>query len=223
MATIMACVPSSEGNGWMRRWHGRMAFPASRSRSTERGSPAGRRSRGSLSPRIRRPRSHALARDDAGDRAEHRDPVVAARVDRAAARPRRNAADREPVRLRLDVDADRRAAPSVTVSIRSVSFARSSSAPFTYGRAVRERARAAPRAAARRRGAAPPRARPASRRAACERTSRSATGSPADLPPVVDADARAHPLEHVEQAGARRADVDALDHELRAGEQRRRR
>src|SRR4051812_45891112 len=48
----------------------------------------------------------ALPRADACDGAEHRDAVVAARVDDAAARPRRNAADRVAVGLRLDVNAE---------------------------------------------------------------------------------------------------------------------
>ena len=49
----------------------------------------------------------ALAGDEPRDRAEHRDPVVAARVDRAAAQPRRDAADVEAVRGRADVRAER--------------------------------------------------------------------------------------------------------------------
>ena len=43
----------------------------------------------------------------------------------------------------------------------------------------------------------------------------------ADPPPVEDGDVGAHPLEHVEQAGAPRVQVDAVHGQLRAGEQRR--
>src|SRR4051794_35941374 len=49
---------------------------------------------------------NALARDEARDRAEHRDPVVAVRVDAAAARACRRPAHDEAVGLRLDADAD---------------------------------------------------------------------------------------------------------------------
>ena len=49
----------------------------------------------------------ALAGDEPGHRAEHRDPVVASRVDRAAAQPCRHAAHLEAVRRRPDVRAER--------------------------------------------------------------------------------------------------------------------
>ena len=48
---------------------------------------------GKLTPTASAPSiAHALARDEAGDRAEHRDAVVAAAVDPAAAEPCRDAA-----------------------------------------------------------------------------------------------------------------------------------
>src|SRR4051812_20173954 len=49
---------------------------------------------------------NALARDEACDRAEHRDPMVAVRVDAAAARAGRRPAHDEAIGLRLDADAD---------------------------------------------------------------------------------------------------------------------
>ena len=119
----------------------------------------------------------AFSRDEAGDRAEHRDPVVAVRVDRAARGSARDAADHEAVGV-ARMCAPRRAAPSVTVSIRSVSFARSSAAPRTTlsPRAIHgERAR---RAAARRRAAAPRRRRSSCAASSAGLMSRSATGSP---------------------------------------------
>ena len=48
----------------------------------------------------------ALARGDTGDRAEHREAMVAARVDDTAAQPCRNASDPEAVARRPDVTAD---------------------------------------------------------------------------------------------------------------------
>src|SRR5262249_48037394 len=50
---------------------------------------------------------HRLARDDPRDGGEHREPVVAERVDRAAARTCRHAADHEAVGAALDMGADR--------------------------------------------------------------------------------------------------------------------
>ena len=68
-----------------------------------------------------------LARGQTGDRAEHRDPVIAVGVDRAAAQAAA-ALDRDPVRARLDLSAERAAAPSLTAAIRSDSLRRSSAA-----------------------------------------------------------------------------------------------
>ena len=48
----------------------------------------------------------ALARGDAGDRAEHRQAMVSPRVDDPAAKSRRDAPDPEPVPGRADVPAD---------------------------------------------------------------------------------------------------------------------
>ena len=76
--------------------------------------------------------------------------------------------------------------------------------------------RAARRAAARRRAAAPRRLRSSSPTSSAERTSRSPAGSPPIRAPVEDGDARAHPLEHVEQAGAARVEVDAVDRAARS-------
>src|SRR5581483_12490536 len=50
---------------------------------------------------------HTLAGGESCDRAEHRDPVVAARVHAAAAQPRRDAGDRPPVGLRVDPGSER--------------------------------------------------------------------------------------------------------------------
>ena len=47
-----------------------------------------------------------------------------------------------------------------------------------------------------------------------------AGGLAADAAAVVDRDVRAHPLEHVEQAGAPRVQVDAVDVQLGAGDER---
>ena len=167
--------------------------------------------------------SHPLPRDEPGDRAEHRDPVVAAGVDGAAApEPRRDAADaRSRPAVAADVGAERCAAPSTTASIRSVSFARSSSAPRTRCRRARmhgeqgeerqlvDQQRHLGRADRRRRRARTAGSR--GRRPARRRSRRR-------LKTVM---LRAHPLEHVEQAGAARVQADAVDRQLRAGEQRR--
>ena len=81
----------------------------------------------------------ALARRQPGDRSQHREPVVAGRVERAAAQPSR-ALDREAVRARLDLARRAPRRPSTTVAIRSDSLWRSSSAPATTVVALGERA-----------------------------------------------------------------------------------
>ncbi len=169
--------------------------------------------------RLRALDPHAGARDDAGDRAEHCDPMVAARLDLPTRRPGRHAPHPEPVVARPRSALRGRAARSVTVSIRSVSFSRSSCAPRTR---LSPRAIAATRA---KRGNSSIRpgtsagSTSVATRSACS-TSMSATGSPPDAATVVERDPRAHPLEHVQQADPGRVDADAVQPEARARQQR---
>ena len=164
---------------------------ASRSRRRTRW-PAGRRSRGSLSPPIRRPRS---ARPRARRR---RRPRRASRCGGRRARrscrraAARHAADREAVRRRRAMRTPIARSASVTVSMRSVSFARSSSAPLTSRRRRARTRRAARRAAARRRAAAPPRPRSRVATSGCASDLDVADGSPATVPRV-EARRRARP------------------------------
>ena len=140
-------------------------------------------------PARRRPRSRRASRS--GGRRRRRS-------CRRAAAPGRRGPTKPSGRASMCTPIARSAV--VTVSIRSVSFARSSSAPVTRVVAVRERAEQRderqlvdePRHLAR--------ARSSSRRAASPATSRSATASPATVRRLKIADARAHPLEHVEEA-----------------------
>ena len=186
-------------------------------------SPGGRRNRGSLSPRIRRPRS---GRPRARRRRRSR------RASRSGGRrPRRSSrragASGTPRTAKPSGVAPRSATPiarsaSVTVSIRSLSFARSSSAPLDVGRAVRERAEQRERAAARRRGAAPPSRLILVATSGCADDLDVADQLARDAAVCVDADARAHPLEHVEDPGPARVQADVVDGERRAGQQRRR-
>ena len=159
----------------------------------------------------------ALARDEPGDRAEHRDPVVAARVERAAARAAAGRRGRaKPSSVRADARAER---------------AQRRRRPPRSGRSPS-------RAARRRRGRRCRRARSAAASAksgsssTSSGTSRAARSScatscagrdlevaarlAADPAAVEDGDARAHPLEHVEEAGAARVQVDAVDRSARS-------
>ena len=80
--------------------------------------------------RLRALEPHALARGDARDRAEHRDAVVAGRVDRAAARAgSERRGSKKPSGARLDAARRSPRSAATVVSMRSDSFARSSSAP----------------------------------------------------------------------------------------------
>ena len=122
----------------------------------------------------------ALARGQPGHRAEHRQPVVAVGLDRAAAQPARPLDD-EAVLGRLDPR--RRARAGRRPRSRS---GRSPSAAARRRRAPRSRPRrsspAAPPAAARRSPAAPPRARPTVPTSGPWQTSSSQTGSSVGTP-----------------------------------------
>ena len=151
-------------------------------------------------------RPDALTRDGACDRAEHRDPVVAGRVDRPAARPRGDAADREAVGPRLDPDADR--AERSRHGLDPVGLLRAQLlGAGDLVRAVREvrRASAISGSSSTRLGTSAASTRVAT--SGWESDSRSPTSSRRDAALVVDPDAGAHPLEHVEQAGAARVDI----------------
>ena len=132
--------------------------PGRRSQRSSPGhqSPSSSKNPGKLTARRRRPRiSHAFARDEARDGAEHRDPVVAAR--RRSAAPRRVGTPRirEAVVRRADVGADGAERGRSRVSMRSrllhAELLRAADDALA-ARAAGERAR---RAAARRRAAAP--------------------------------------------------------------------
>ena len=109
---------------------------------------------------------------------------------------------------------------STVVSIRSDSFARSSSAPrSTLSPRAHAAASAKSGSSSIATGTSCPSTVVPTSGAAC--TSRSPAGSAADLAPVVRRDAGAHPLEDPEQARAPRIEVDAVHVELRAGHERR--
>ena len=184
-------------------------------------SRAGRRNRGSLLPPTRRPRSRTPSRETRPAIA----PSIAIRWSpRLSTVPPRSRVGTP--RTRKPSGVARMCAPSarsasVVVSIRSVSFARSSSAPrTTLSPCAIEASEAKSGSSSTSSGTSA--ASIVGRDQLGERTSRSATGSPPTVAAVVDGDPRAHPLEDVEEAGARRVDVDAVDVELGVRQQRRR-
>ncbi len=170
------------------------------------------RSRGRISLRCRRPRFRRLPVTRAGHGAQHRDPVIASRVHPAATRPRRHAGDGEAVLLALGARADR--AQRVDDGLDPVGLLQAQ-----LGRAVH------PARAARAGGEQPEERQLVDQQrhlSRCGSSSRSARrcGSRARRPAPArsgcaeDADARAHPLEHVEQPGAARVQADAMDRQL---------
>ena len=102
----------------------------------------------------------------------------------------------------------------VTVSMRSDSFTRSSCAPAHDALAARHRGARARTAAARRSSAAPRPARSSVATSSARSHLEVGDRLAAVRAPVVDGDPRAHPLEHVEQADARRVDADAVQPQL---------
>ena len=149
----------------------------------------------------------AVARGQPGDRAEHREPVIAARVEPAAAQPA-GAADRE--------------------SVLSASISAPSPQPLDHGRdpvrllvaqllgpvttvlpSAKQPSR--PPAAARRSPAAPPRRRPASRRSGPWRATIGPGGSPPPAAVLLDLDAGAHPIEDPQQPDPGGVQADPLE------------
>ena len=175
--------------------------------------PGGRRSRGSLQRPPRRPRSSTPSRETSPATA----PSIAIRWSPRASivpprEPGRDAADEKPSRC---ARCGRRA--------RAGRRRRSRCGPSPSRAAPRRRGRTlSPRAMRRgereqrqlvdqpRHLGGADRRRRRARRAHLEVGDRLA----ADAAPVEDGDARAHPLEHVEQAGARRVEADAVDRQL---------
>ena len=175
----------------------------------------GRRSRGSLPPPPSAPSTlDALRERKPGDGAEHRDPVVAARVDpcRPADASGRRGSGSRPRAPSTWTPIARSA--STTVSIRSVSLARSSSAPRTRLSPCAQRGERARRAAARRRAAAPrPRrsssrsARPSAPRGRRPARRRPGGGCRTPTRAPIRSSTSSRP-------GAARVEVDAVDGEL---------
>ena len=182
-------------------------------------SRAGRRSRGSLPPPPPRPRP----RPPRARRARSA-PSIAIRWSPWASNvppPRIREGTPRTVKpsgvARMWAPSFRR--PSTTASIRSVSFARSSAAPrsmLSPCACTASRAKSGSSSTSSGTSAAPIVAPTSSDGPHVEVAGRLT----ADPPPVEDGDVRAHPLEHVEQAGAARIQVDAVKRQLGAGEER---
>src|SRR5436190_3964225 len=161
---------------------------------------------------------HTLEGHEPGDRAEHGEAVIPSSFDRAPATPRRRSPHHEPVAPRLDTGADRTQGVGGLldpVRLLRAQLLRSAhvGAAARHGGGERDQRQLVDETG----HLLPLDASCGERRGANLEVS---DGLPALRAAVEDGDARAHPLEHVEQSRAARIHVHALHDQLRAGEER---